>query len=528
MRNAKTCTCRTFLMCGAALAVTFVPARAWSQQDQGTQYQNQNDNQNQNYQNPNDDAVTRQETANLDQFLDNHPPIKKDLTSNPSLCNDANYLKSHPDLQDFLNRNPRIKSELQVNASLVVRRDNRLDGNGADRDRAPGQNPNPDLNEREVGRIDQFLDDHPKIEKELQKNPSLINDRGFLRHNRDLDMFLNEHPQIHQEFAENPSYFTQRENQFGGSAANRDQAMGRNPNPDVSEREVGKMDQFLDDHPDIKKQLDKNPSLISDNGYVRHHKDLDALLAENRGLRTAFAEHSAYFIQQENRFEGADDRDRMRPSPNTASTVLANPNVNANANVNANGNARADVNPNANVNANVNINVSGEEVAKMDQFLDDHPDIEKQLDKNPSLINNDKYVRHHKALDALLAENRGLRTAFADNPPYFIHRENQFEDRNVAEMHRFLEKHKTIAKDLDKDPWRANDNRYLSHHKDLRSFFDDHAQCRTEFAENPPHFMQREHDFDLHNDHRLENHRLDQDRNKNLEHRADTDQRNQL
>lgn len=510
MQNAKTWTCRTILVCGGALTLTLIPARAWSQQDPGGQYQDQ-ENQ---YQNSNSDNGMRKGIANLDQFLDNHPAIEKDLESNPALVNDTNYLKSHPDLRDFCDHNPGIKAQLQQNPNLVVRREDRFEGSRADHDRAPGQNPNPDLNEREVGRMDQFLDDHPTIEKDLEKNPSRINDRGFLRHNRDLEAFLNSHPQIHEEFAENPSYFMQRENHFEGTPADRDQTGGRNPNPNVSERQVGRMDQFLDDHTNIKKDLDKNPSLISDNKYVRHHKDLDRLLSDNRGLRTAFAENSAYFIRNENQFEGnAGDRDRMRPNPNTPNTAPLSPNT----------------------------YVSPEQVAKMDQFLDDHPDIKKQLDEKPGLISDNKYLQHHKDLDRLLSENRGLRTAFADNPSYFTHRENRFEGtatdrdamrrdggRNVADMHKFLEKHKSVAKDLDRDPGRANDHRYLEHHKDLRSFFDQHQQCRTEFAENPRHFMEREHDFRLHNDHRLDNHRLDKDRNTNLEHRAKTDPRNQL
>jgi hypothetical protein len=187
----------------------------------------------------------------------------------------------------------------------------------------------------------------------------------------------------------------------------------------------------------------------------------------------------------------------------------------------------------------------------MDQFLDDHPDIEKQLTKKPSLINDKGYLEHHKDLARFLDEHPQAREEFAENPNSFMRREGQFEgsaadrdavrtdrDRDVndavnnkdlGDMHKFLDKHKSIAKDLDKEPSRANDQKYLDHHKDLRTFFDQHEHVRTEFAANPQHFMQREHEFERHDDHRLENRRTDQDKkeNKNLDHRADTDHREQ-
>jgi len=518
MRNAKTWTCRTVLVCGAALGLSLVPATAWSQQNQGTQYQSSNDND-----------VTNQEIASFDRFLDGHPVIEKELAADPTRVNDANYLESRPDLQDYLNDHPRMKAELQENPNYVMRSQSRFEGTRADRDRRPGQKPNPDLNEREVGRMDQWLDEHPDVDKQLQQNPALIDDSNFLAQHRDLQAFLNNHPQIRAEFDENPSYFMQRQNQFEGTAADRGRTRTNagttaaapvgnapaNPNPDLNQREVGQMDQFFDDHPKVAKELDKSPSLIENDKFLDHNKDLAAFLNEHPQIRAEFAENPSYFMQREDQFEGtAADRDRT----NRTNTSPANPNR----------------------------DLTTQQVAETDQFLDDHKDIAKQLDKNPSLINDDKYLDHHKDLARFLEQRPGVREEFAENPSYFMHRENGFDgtaadrgavrtdrdrdvnDKDASDMHKFLEKHKSIAKDLDKDPSRANDDKYLAHHKDLRKFFDNHEQARTEFAENPRHFMEREHDFDPNNGHRLDKRRTDKDRNKNLEHRADTDHRNQL
>src|SRR5262249_4900900 len=159
------------------------------------------------------------------------------------------------------------------NPSYFMQRENQFEGTSADRDRArmntnPNSaptNPNPDLTTQEVSRMDQFFDDHPDIEKQLEKKPDRISVKYDLNDHPDLARFIDEYPRIRAEFDENPSYFMQRENQFEGTAADRDRArMNTNPNPastspnpDLTTQEVSRMDQFLDDHPDIEKQLEK-------------------------------------------------------------------------------------------------------------------------------------------------------------------------------------------------------------------------------------------------------------------------------
>jgi hypothetical protein len=431
MKNLTRWAHHTAIACSAVLALGVLPAKARWQQDQSAQTQGR------------DSHATREEVSNFDRFLDNHPDIEQQLETKPSLVNDAGYVRSQPDLQDYLNAHPRIKAELQENPDYFMRRENRFERTRADRDRVRAQNPNPDLTTQEVSRMDQFLDDHRNIEKQLAQKPSLINDKGYLEHHKDLARFLDEHPQVREEFAENPQYFMQRENQFEGTAADRDRTSRTNvnpppntapanpapanPNPDLTTQQVSRMDQFLDDHPDIEKQLAKKPSLVDDKGYLDHHKDLARFLDEHPQVREEFAENPNSFMRRESQFEGsAADRDAVR--------------------------------------------------------------TDRDRDVNDAVNNKD-----------------------------------------LGDMHKFLDKHKSIAKDLDKEPSRANDQKYLDHHKDLRAFFDQHEHVRTEFAANPQHFMQREHEFERHDDHRLENRRTDQDKkeNKNLDHRADTDHREQ-
>ena len=63
------------------------------------------------------------------------------------------------------------------------------------------------------------------------------------------------------------------------------------------------MDQFLDKHKDIDRDLGKNPSLCNDDKYLKHHKDLRAFLDKNPEVRTQVASNSAYFTQRHERMQ---------------------------------------------------------------------------------------------------------------------------------------------------------------------------------------------------------------------------------
>ena len=44
--------------------------------------------------------------------------------------------------------------------------------------------------------MDQFLNDHKDIDKDLRSKPSLITDQKYLDHHKDLRSFLNDHPEM--------------------------------------------------------------------------------------------------------------------------------------------------------------------------------------------------------------------------------------------------------------------------------------------------------------------------------------------
>ena len=348
-----------------------------------------------------------------------------------------------------------------------------------------GQQNDANLNTEDANRMDQFLDDHKDIDKDLQKNPSLLTNKKYLDHHKELRSFLQEHPNSQGEFARNPNYFTQRQdrlaggrarvgenstsstqqavnsrnqdqdrdrdagvansqngypannnpdrdqdrdryangqNQQNGYAANnnpdrdqdrdrnftdrdQDRANGQNPNPDLRNWELARMDQFLDDHQAIDKELTANPSLINDQKYLAQHKDLQLFLSNHPQVREEFTENPSYFMHRENRFDARED---FRSRNNTNTTQNAGNAGATNANSDRDRYA-ANNNPDRD-----------EDRARMDQFLDDHNDVNKDLRAKPSLVNDQKYVSHHKDLQLFLNNHPQVREEFAQNPSYFM------------------------------------------------------------------------------------------------------------
>ena len=59
-----------------------------------------------------------------------------------------------------------------------------------------------------------FFDAHPKIARELAKDPALIDDRHFVDSHPHLREYLRTHPNVRREFKDHPYQFMHREEEF--------------------------------------------------------------------------------------------------------------------------------------------------------------------------------------------------------------------------------------------------------------------------------------------------------------------------
>src|SRR5258707_8907226 len=349
----------------------------------------------------------RSEMAQFDAFLDAHAEIDAQLRANPSLLKNEEFLEAHPQLQSFIDQHPQVQTQVGQNPSLVMERERRFDANESRRT----TNPNPDLTRQQVSTMDQFLDKNPNVDRDLRRNPGLVNNAEYLQQHPELQTFLNQHPGVKEEISENPRYFMQRENRFDAREQSR---RGTNPNPDLTRREVVEMDQFLDGHPDVDKTLRANPWLVRNAQYLKEHPELQTFLNQHPRLKEESAETPKYLMQREQQFDAREQgrRDRDRDSDRDRE-------------------ANRDRDIDQRRSPDRDRDVSNRDVATVDDFLDRHQDIAKSLQKKPELINDQSYLKRHKDLSEFLSEHPAVRQEVRANPSSFMRRENQFEARNM-------------------------------------------------------------------------------------------------
>ena len=314
-----------------------------------------------------DNDTTRQELASFDQFLDSHPELAGQLRKDPSLVNNADFVKQHPSLQNYLQEHPQVREEIKENPNAFMRQEYRYDRREDDRDR--------DINRQELARFDQFLDGHPELAGQLRKDPSLVNDDDFVKQHPSLQAYLHEHPAIRDQIRQDPNAFMRQESRYD----RRDDDRGR----DINRQELARFDQFLDSHRETAEQLRRDPSLVDNEEFVRNHPALQAYLREHPELREQLKQDPNAFMQQEARYDRREnDMDRDSTSHRRS--------------------------------------------ASFGEFLGGHSEISQRLAEDPSLVKNQEYLENHPELREYLDAHPDVKQDLMANPQSFVKSAQQF------------------------------------------------------------------------------------------------------
>jgi len=178
---------------------------------------------------------------------------------------------------------------------------------------------------------------------------------------------------------------------------------------------------------------------------------------------------------------------------------------------------------------NPNSDITSQELARFDQFLDNHREIAEQLRHDPSLVNDQNYVQEHAELQTFLQDHPGVREEIKENPNYFMRQENRYDRREearednrreeLARFDQFLDRHREIAEQLRRDPSLVTNQQFVSNHPALQSYLQDHPAVREDLTRNPDAFMRQEQRYD-----RREDANRDEARNR-FDNRQDNDVR---
>ena len=151
-----------------------------------------------------DRDITRRELANFDEFLDKHREIAEQVRRNPSLLDNQQFLKDHPELQAYLQDHKGVREEVQENPNAFMRQENRYD-------RTEARHGDPDAAHRQFG---EFLGRHMDISRDLDKDPSVVKKDEYVHNHPELQAYLNAHPEVRQGLMADPHGFVKSTQQF--------------------------------------------------------------------------------------------------------------------------------------------------------------------------------------------------------------------------------------------------------------------------------------------------------------------------
>jgi len=149
-----------------------------------------------------DNDINRTELNNFDRYLDDHPEVARELRNNPRLIDNPNWLAQHPSTQQFLNSHPGVRQQLAENPNRFVNREERFERNGGD------------ISRREAANADSYLDRHPEIAHQLQRDPRLIDNPNYVASHRSLQSYLQDHPEVRHDWKQHPYAFEKRQRQY--------------------------------------------------------------------------------------------------------------------------------------------------------------------------------------------------------------------------------------------------------------------------------------------------------------------------
>jgi hypothetical protein len=352
-------------------------------------------------------------------------------------------------------------------------------------DRDSARQPDRDINRDELARFDQFLDSHREIADQLRKDPSLANDRQFLKNHPALQSYLQDHPQTRDALKDDPNIFMKDEARF--------ERFGEKRDNDPNRRELANFDHFLDNHREIGQQVRRDPSLIENPQYLKDHPDLQAYLQDHPAIRQQIKDDPKAFMSAENRYDRAED--------------------NRSHDLDRNDDRARDRG----------------DLASFEQFLDTHRETGEQLRKNPSLADNQQFLKDHPALQSYLQDHPAVREQLRQDPNAFMQQEARYDrrednmnrdagydrdrgnadDRNRnaydrdrgndfdrdRDAHRhfgeFLGNHGDIAQQLSKDPSLVKRQDYLQDHPELQDYLNQHPEVQQPLMADPQGFVSK-------------------------------------
>ena len=151
----------------------------------------------------------RRDLAEFDRFLDRHREIAEQVRKDPSLLDKQEFVQNHPALNDFLRDNPGVRDQLRQDPNAFMRQEDQI---------ARSENGgNHDAMHEHMADFGGFLGGHSDIQRDLSRNPSLVNDHDYMQNHAELNTYLNAHPDVRDDLIANPQSFVKGAQQYSNN-----------------------------------------------------------------------------------------------------------------------------------------------------------------------------------------------------------------------------------------------------------------------------------------------------------------------
>jgi hypothetical protein len=231
----------------------------------------------------------RRDMANFDRFLDDHREIAEQVRKDPSLLDNRNFVQNHPALQTYFQDNPGVHDQLRQDPNAFMRQEDAYDRDSNMRDR--------DAFRRNVAEFDRFLDGHREIAEQVRKDPSLLDNRNFVRDHPALQTYFQDNPGVRDQLRQDPNAFMRQEDAYDRDSNMRD----RDPMHD----HMADFGGFLRGHSDVQRDLSRDPSVVKDHEYVQDHAELNAYLNAHPDVRDELMANPQSFVRGAQQFDNA-------------------------------------------------------------------------------------------------------------------------------------------------------------------------------------------------------------------------------
>jgi hypothetical protein len=148
-----------------------------------------------------------------------------------------------------------------------------------------------------VSRFDNgYLDEHPEVAQQLGRDPRLADNPQFLATHPGLDGYLSDHPEVRDDLLHHPDRFMARERYYETHGEwNHGRWYGAHP--------LASTDRYMDSHPEVSQQLEKNPALVDNRSYVDSHPGLHEYLQTHPVARHDWKSHPFRYMRAENHYD---------------------------------------------------------------------------------------------------------------------------------------------------------------------------------------------------------------------------------